>query len=272
MVRHRHRNHRSAHRAVAGGLSSAAPIHAEIHNFARRTAGDRADRDTHEVSGISTVLRALADLVVPVVCLVCGELDVPLCGSCERRLLSSGGTRRTIAVPGNPHVIVHAAVVAGPEILRLITAFKDSGRSELAALLGRMMNAHPPPDGFTASGIVVAVPQSRRAYSRRGWQPVRALARAAGYSVTQALEVQARHVDQTTLSREARWQNVSQTMRVNPGALDVIRGRRVTIVDDVITTGATVSEAARALWAAGAREVNAVALASVERAAHQTLR
>ncbi len=221
---------------------------------------------------ISTVISALADLVVPVVCLVCGELDVPLCGSCERRLLSSGVTRRTIAVPGYPHVIGHAAVVAGPELLRLVTAYKDSGRSDLAPLLGRLMSAHLPPSGLVDAAVVVDVPQSRRAYLRRGWHPVRALARAAGYSLTQALELRARHVDQTTLSREARWQNVSQTMRVTPGALDVIRGRRVTIVDDVMTTGATVSEAARALWAAGARDVTAVALASVERAQQQTLR
>jgi predicted amidophosphoribosyltransferase len=253
-------------------LSSDDRTDADIHNIARWAAGERTDRKTREVTGIRTVLSALADLVVPAVCLVCGELDVPLCGSCERRILFSGSVRRTVAVSGYPLVIGHTAVVAGPELLRLITAFKDSGRSDLAPLLGRLMSARLPPPGLVAAEVVVAVPQSRRAYIRRGWDPVATLARAAGYSVTHVLEVQARHVDQTTLSRQARWQNVSQTMRVTPGALDVIRGRRVTIVDDVMTTGATVSEAARALWAAGARDVTAVALASVERAQQQTLR
>jgi predicted amidophosphoribosyltransferase len=79
------------------------------------------------------------------------------------------------------------------------------------------------------------------------------------------LEVQPRHVDQTTLTRDARWHNVSHTVRVSPQRADIVRGRNVTVVDDVITTGATMSEVARALVAAGANAVRGVTLASVER-------
>ena len=224
------------------------------------------------MSRLRTLFSDLADLVVPVLCLVCGELDVALCRPCESRLLSSGGVRRTVTVPGHSPVAVHAAGVAGPELLRLITVYKDSGRSDLAPLLGRLMTAHRPHREAENADIAVAVPQSRRAYIKRGWDPVRSLARAAGYSLTRVLEVQARHVDQTTLTREARWHNVSQTMRVTPTAREMIRGRSVLVVDDVITTGATFSEAARALCAAGARDVRGVALASVERAPRQTHR
>jgi predicted amidophosphoribosyltransferase len=224
------------------------------------------------MSGLRALFNSLADLVVPVVCLVCGELDEPLCGPCESRLLSSGSVRRTVAVPGHSPVAVHAAVVAGPELLRIVTAFKDAGRSDLTPLLGRLMRTHLPPAELATTDVVVAVPQSRRAYMRRGWDPIRTLARATGYPLTQVLEVQARHVDQTTLTREARWHNVSQTMRVTPTARGIVRGRSVIIVDDVITTGATFSEAARALCAVGARDVRGVALASVERAPRQTHR
>jgi predicted amidophosphoribosyltransferase len=173
---------------------------------------------------------------------------------------------RTVAVPGYSPVGVDASVVAGPEMLRIITAFKDSGRSDLAPLLGRLMNAHRPHQELARADIVVAVPQSRHAYRRRGWDPLDTLARSAGYSLTRVLEVQARHADQTTLTRDARWHNVSQTMRVTPPAREMIRGRSVIVVDDVITTGATLSEAARALWNDGARDVRGVTLASVARA------
>ena len=74
---------------------------------------------------------ALVDLVVPRVCALCGELDVLVCESCDRRIRESGGSQRTLALPGGP-VVVHSALVAGPEILRLITLFKDKGRSALA--------------------------------------------------------------------------------------------------------------------------------------------
>jgi predicted amidophosphoribosyltransferase len=87
-----------------------------------------------------------------------------------------------------------------------------------------------------------------------------------------ALEVQTRQADQTTLNRDARWRNVSHTVRVSPDRVDIIRGRTVTIVDDVITTGATMAEVARALSVAGARSVQGVTLASVVRASQQTHR
>jgi len=224
------------------------------------------------MSGLRALFSALADLVVPVVCLLCGELDAPLCGSCSGRLRVSGSVHRVVPVPGYPALAVHGSLAAGPELLRLITAFKDSGRSDLAPLLGGLMTAHRPTLTEAGIDVVVAVPQSRRAYIRRGWDPVATLARAAGYSLSRALEVHARHVDQTTLTREARWQNVSQTMRVTGNARALVRGRRFLAVDDVITTGATFAEVARARYVAGARDVRGVALASVQRSSQQTHR
>ena len=217
---------------------------------------------------------ALADLVVPRVCVLCGELDDVVCEPCDLRIGEPGGAQRTLALPGRP-VVVHSARAAGPDILRVITLFKDSGRSDLAPYLGRVLRSVAAPgdpgvDVVTRSGgdgrggVVVTVPQSRRAYRRRGWNPVLALARAAGFSPVAIFEVEPRHVDQTTLSRDARWHNVAHTVRVSPRRADIVRGRNVTIVDDVITTGATMSEVARALEAAGANRVQGATLASVE--------
>lgn len=218
---------------------------------------------------------ALVDLVLPRVCALCGEWDVVVCQPCDLRIRESGGAQRTLALPGGP-VVVHSARAAGPDILRIITLFKDSGRSDLAPYLGRVLRSVPALgepvvdvltriEGDGRGSVVVTVPQSRRAYRRRGWNPVLTLARAAGYSPVAVLEVEPRHVDQTTLSRDARWHNVSHTVRVSPARADMVRGCNVTIVDDVITTGATMSEVARALMAAGAHGVQGVTLASVER-------
>jgi predicted amidophosphoribosyltransferase len=91
-------------------------------------------------------------------------------------------------------------------------------------------------------------------------------------SLERVLEVQARHIDQTTLSRDARWRNVSHTVRVYPERAEIVRGRTVTIIDDVVTTGATMAEVARALTAAGARDVRGATVASVVRLSRQTHR
>jgi len=226
------------------------------------------------------VFSALVDLVVPRVCALCGELDVVVCDACDAHIREPGGTRRVLATPGGV-VHVHSAAVAGPEILRLVTAFKDSGHSHLAGYLGGVLSSvmltddtpghtGAPDIGTSMADVVVTVPQSRRAYRRRGWNPARRLARAAGYRPLEILEVHARHIDQTTLTRDRRWQNVSHTVRVRPDRAHLIRGRRVTIIDDVITTGATMAEVARALMVAGAGSVHGVTLASVERRSRQT--
>ncbi len=220
---------------------------------------------------------ALVDLVVPRVCSLCGELGEVVCDSCDLRIRELGGVVQTLALP-HGDVTVHSALVAGPEILRLITLFKDAGRSDLATYLGGILRearwtqeslTAVPAEGRNRSDIVVSVPQSRRAYRRRGWDPAQTLARAAGFSLERVLEVRARRVDQTTLSRDARWRNVSHTVRVSPERAEIIRGRTVTVIDDVVTTGATMAEVARALTDAGASRVRGVTLASVERLSPQ---
>jgi predicted amidophosphoribosyltransferase len=228
------------------------------------------------------VLSSLVDLVVPRVCALCGELDVRVCAACDALIRESGESRRVLNMPGG-FVEVHSAVVAGPEVLRLITAFKDGGHSDLAGYLGGVLRVARRrgelPAGARATAaprsgddVVVTVPQSRRAYRRRGWSPVRSLARAAGYRPQEVLEVDSRHIDQTTLTRDLRWHNVSQTVRVLPDRAHTIRGRHVTVIDDVITTGATMAEVARALTVAGAISVQGVTIASVERRTRQTHR
>jgi len=234
------------------------------------------------MTSMRELLGTLVDLVVPRVCALCGELDVAVCQSCDLRIRESGGVKRTLALPQGA-VVVRSAVAAGPEILRLITLFKDTGRSDLATYLGGLLREawvthqalaaeSSEAETRTRTGIVVAVPQSRRAYRRRGWDPAQTLARAAGCPLDRVLEVQARHVDQTTLRRDARWRNVADTVRVSPERAEIIRGRTVTIVDDVVTTGATMAEVARALTVAGANRVQGLTLASVERRTRQTHR
>jgi ComF family protein len=85
------------------------------------------------------------------------------------------------------------------------------------------------------------------------------LARKLELPFSQALKRTRLTPSQTELSHAARWRNVADAFEVGlPGE---VRGRAVLLVDDVITTGATAAECARALLAAGAARVYAASVA-----------
>jgi ComF family protein len=149
---------------------------------------------------------------------------------------------------------------------RLIHAFKFSGRAELAgALSGRLLQAvHRA--GFVRPDLVLPVPLSARRLSQRGynqaWELARPVARALGLPAETALLM--RPLDtgqQAELDRAERLINLRTAFMVDPARRAVLRGRHVALVDDVMTTGATVHEATTTLLRAGAAAVQVWAFA-----------
>lgn len=124
------------------------------------------------------------------------------------------------------------------------------------------------------SAFVVPVPSSPAAVKRRGDDVVRLLAgravmrlRRSGRRVRVAAVLQQRRqiADSAGLSAEARAANLSGALEVRPSAQRLMRGAAVVLVDDLVTTGATLSEAAAALARAGAHVLGAGAVAATRR-------
>jgi predicted amidophosphoribosyltransferase len=114
----------------------------------------------------------------------------------------------------------------------------------------------------TGPGIhVLAVPTSRAAFRRRGYDPVALLLRRAGVRAPRLLVTTGASVQQKTLGVAARAANREGSVRARRG----LAGHRVVLVDDVVTTGATLAEAARAVRAGGGEVVAAVTLAQTPR-------
>jgi predicted amidophosphoribosyltransferase len=102
------------------------------------------------------------------------------------------------------------------------------------------------------------MPPTVRSRRDRGYDPVRVLLRRARLPATRLLALARRPADQVALGRAGRFENADGSMAAPSSAA----GARVVLVDDVVTTGATLAEAARALRAAGAEVLGAATVAS----------
>ena len=175
-----------------------------------------------------------------------------------------------------------------------LTNWKDNGRRDLARVLAPVLTeavlaallahagqdagrpkarGHPPRDSW----VVVPVASGRANVRRRGDRPLLDLARRALHPlppqlrppVVPALRLVRRVADQAGLHSSARAANLLGAMTVAASAAQAVDGVRCLVVDDVITTGATLVEAARALRAAGADQVVAATVAATRRRCHQ---
>lgn len=202
---------------------------------------------------------ALADalaVVLPVVCAGCDEPDVSLCEKCFAALGPAPVRWRSEGLA------VWSGVVFEGVAARVVRAMKEDGRTGLARALGPVLRATVDAArvGWGDDVVVVPIPTSRAAHRRRGYRVVDLIARRGRVPVRRLLRIVRAGEDQRGLGVEERRRNVAGTLRSRDAT-----GLRVLVVDDVTTTGATLHEAARALRAAGADVVGAVAVAATPR-------
>lgn len=205
------------------------------------------------------VARALSDalaLMLPVACAGCGAAGADLCAACRARIAPRP---REIRIPG---LVVHAALEFDGVAAAALRALKRGRRTALARPLGAALRvALAAAATGTRDTIAVPVPQRRSSGRERGFHVVELLLSRAGLRGMRLLR-HARGVrDQRGLDRDARSRNLRGALRASGAA----RGVRVVIVDDVVTTGATLVEAARALEEAGAIVLGAAVVAATPR-------
>lgn len=230
----------------------------------------------------------LLALAAPVDCVCCGAEDLALCGACERqvRLLTldpfraEGQAPALMDMDGSVILPVVAAGAYRGELAQAVLSFKKHGQGRLGDVLAKgLARALGAAVGGRQALCLVPVPTTGGAFRKRGFSPVHLLlARLGrrdlpGLTVADALRKARRPVlaagpgalrgGQKGLARGDRAQRVRGSMRARAGpCAPDIRGRPCIIVDDVLTTGATLAEAARALHEAGAVVRGAVVLAA----------
>jgi ComF family protein len=149
----------------------------------------------------------------------------------------------------------------------LVHKLKYGDRLELALTLGRMMT-QAGRDLLPDADLVVPVPLHRTRLWTRRFNQATALgsvvARLAGLPLDPAALARVKRTrQQVGLTRAQRADNLQGAFKVLPGAKPKIEGRRILLVDDVLTTGSTVNAASRALLRAGATRVDVLTFARV---------
>ena len=205
------------------------------------------------------MLADLLDLVLPRDCAGCRTPGRTLCPACRRELRATPfGHAPTPPPPGLPPL--RAALPYDGVVRELLLAHKERGRTTLARPLGALLAAAV---GLQRPGVVlVPVPSASAAVRERGHDHARRLAacaaRRAGLRSAPLLAPARAVGDQSGLDAAGRAANLHGAF-VARGRLD---GLPVLLVDDIVTTGATLAEASRALRAGGAHVLGGAVVAA----------
>ena len=252
--------------------------------------------EQHDISSIRSNLggrlrwlaKALTDVVVPPLCLSCRapiEVADALCAACWRRVdfitapvcdrlgiplpYDTGGPTLSVAALANPPVYDRARAVArfDDRVRHLVHRLKYGDQHDGVALFGRWLHGAATPL-LPGTDLIVPVPLNRwRLWQRRFNQAAllaQALGRHSKIPVDPLVLVRARATpSQVGMTADQRRRNVQGAFQVPPRKRALIAGRNILLIDDVITTGATVNACARVLKRAGAARVDVVAVAMV---------
>ncbi|MGE5307981.1 MAG: ComF family protein [Deltaproteobacteria bacterium] len=239
--------------------------------------------------GLPGFCQAFIDLIFPLRCASCkrkiGSTEtLPLCAGCWHKLRknappfcrSCGKTVGKVSLERGlcarcagtkPHFdrAYSLFLYEGPA-KALVREFKYRGKDHLAPLLGKQMVSFIKENGVSLNFIdcVVPVPLHPAKLREREFNQALLLAQAIAKEmdrpVTEALSRTRNTRTQTNLKPEKRHKNVKGAFAVRKGA--DVKNKNVLLIDDVLTTGATASEAAQALKNAGARMVVVMTLAN----------
>ncbi len=239
---------------------------------------------------LRTVGRRAVDAVLPPRCLACGDIvaepgavcgtcwqgldfiSAPMCDCCGLPFAYDAGGGAVCGECARERPVYRRArsvLVYDDASRALVLAFKHADRTDAAPAFSRWL-ARAGGDLLADADAIVPVPLHRRRLLVRRYNQAALLALALGRLAGKPVAVDALRRTRATpsqgrLGRGQRERNVRGAFAVSDNRRDLIDGKRMLLVDDVLTTGATLSACARALLHGGAAQVDALTLARVTR-------
>jgi ComF family protein len=211
----------------------------------------------------------LLDLALPASCPGCGVEGPPICPSCrsaiDARLTLPAGTPLGLG-EGPPYPLLQLEWCApfSGTLRRALHALKYAGERRLARPLGEAIAERWRRAG-AGGDVFVPIPVHASRRRERGYDQAELIAAAAAAALPMpwvpAIERRRATTAQYRLDRRHRAANVAEAFATRQRSRSAIEGRWVVLIDDVVTTGATLCAAAEALLADGATAVSAITVA-----------
>lgn len=211
------------------------------------------------------LLSWLADLLFPPKCVLCGQIlernETDLCHSCRLDAPVFAGKGKSV-----PFLSAWTAAWRYEgHVRRSLLRYKFYNARANAEAYGRFLAMRILRDGLEGFDILTWVPVGAKRRRERGYDQVELVARVLGRElnvepVRLLKKVRSNHRQSSLTGQEARKANVLGAYAVLPSA--AVSGKRILLLDDIMTTGSTISECARVLLTAGAKEVNGAVVAA----------
>ncbi|GAA4018864.1 ComF family protein [Hymenobacter fastidiosus] len=232
---------------------------------------------------IPAALSDFVSLIFPRTCLACVEPlargEDHICTSCRAQLPYTDYHK--LPEPENPlarrfwgklpvrHALSYLRFLRHGRVQRLLHQLKYQGQSEVGLVLGRWYGAELSSYGLAADfDLIVPVPLHWKKLAKRGFNQADSFAEGLSTGLVvpwraHALRRTEHTASQTRKTRTERWLNVATVFEVAEPA--AVIGQRILLVDDVLTTGATLEACAIVLLAAGCAEVSVATIACADR-------
>lgn len=194
-------------------------------------------------------------------CLACPRCGAPYgiiqCSECNDQSLASSGLESL------PFEKMSHAYILDDAAKRIVSVYKDQGERRLCGFIAKAISRQMPPWAISEQYVLTYIPDSGKAYRRRGFDHSLEIAQNVSRLTGLELKTMFRRPssrDQRRLTRRERIKNME-------GCLDTIDkeclAEKIVIIDDVCTTGATIYAACLALKEAGAKSVSVVTFGQV---------
>ncbi len=210
---------------------------------------------------------ALRSLAIPVQCIVCATPNIVLCRVCSQELLHAPRNKPIMVSTLAGQMSIATKLPFSDEVSRVVLGAKDDNNHQLESVLVDSLRQSRSlfPEGL----LLIPIPSSARARRARGrdflFDICRELARDTRDEVIPLLSLTRKVAPQKRLNATDRARNMDGAFRVREDLLSrfhkSLKVNQVLIVDDVLTTGATMREGYRALHGAGVRCIGGISAA-----------